>query len=102
MPYYKDAQNGIHFLEDARFANLLPAGAVEITDEEMAVLTAPTAAQRNSQRAAEIAHRLAAIDAESIRALRAKAAGRGRAQDDTKLATLEDEADALRIELASL
>lgn len=38
MPYYKDAQNGIHFLEDARFANLLPAGAREITGAEVSGL----------------------------------------------------------------
>lgn len=53
-------------------------------------------------RIAEIKARLAQIDIESIRALRAKVIGRGKPQDDTKLSTLDDEADSLRAELATL
>jgi len=34
MPYYKDTSNGIHFLDDAVFAYMLPADTVEITDTE--------------------------------------------------------------------
>ncbi|NWB47116.1 MULTISPECIES: tail fiber assembly protein [Pseudomonas] len=34
MPYYKDTNNGIHFLDDAVFAYMLPDGSVEITDAE--------------------------------------------------------------------
>lgn len=44
--------------------------------------------------------RLDQIDIESIRALRAKSVGNGKAADDTKLASLDTEADALRAELA--
>ncbi|WP_248745145.1 tail fiber assembly protein [Pseudomonas sp. MWU12-2037] len=34
MPYYKDANGGVHFLDDALFAYILPEGSVEITDTE--------------------------------------------------------------------
>lgn len=38
MPYYKTPDNALHFLDSAEFENLLPAGAVQITDEEAQVL----------------------------------------------------------------
>lgn len=41
MPYFKDTENKLHFLDDASFAYLLPTGSVQITDEEYAELTAP-------------------------------------------------------------
>lgn len=44
MPYFKDKSDKVHFLEDATFVHLLPAGSVEITDEEAAQLQAPDAA----------------------------------------------------------
>ena len=34
MPHYKDYNNQVHFIESGEFINLLPAGCVEITDEE--------------------------------------------------------------------
>ena len=34
MPYFKDTQNNLHFLDDAQFIYLLPEGSLEITDEE--------------------------------------------------------------------
>lgn len=34
MPHFKDTNNGVHFLDDALFAYLLPEGCVEITNEE--------------------------------------------------------------------
>lgn len=34
MPKYKDPQNNVHHLDDESFAHLLPAGCVQITDEE--------------------------------------------------------------------
>ena len=49
-----------------------------------------------------IMSRLAQIDIDSVRALRAKATGKGKPQDDDKLTALEDEATALRTELAGL
>jgi len=38
MPHYKDLNNGLHFLDDASFAHLLPEGCVEITDAEAEAL----------------------------------------------------------------
>ena len=46
--------------------------------------------------------RLLEIDLESIRPLRAKAYGTSTPEDDAKLAALEQEAGALRVELAGL
>jgi hypothetical protein len=40
MPHYKDLDNKLHFLDDASFAHYLPAGCVEITEEE-AIALAP-------------------------------------------------------------
>jgi hypothetical protein len=34
MPHYKDINNQTHFLDDSAFEYLLPAGCVQITDEE--------------------------------------------------------------------
>ena len=31
---YKDLENNLHFLDSAEFEHLLPAGCVQITDEE--------------------------------------------------------------------
>lgn len=42
MLYFKDKTNGVHCLDDAAFAHLLPEGCVEITDEEAAALQKPT------------------------------------------------------------
>ena len=38
MPSYKDADNKIHWLDDPVFANLLPLGSIEITEQEAADL----------------------------------------------------------------
>ena len=53
-------------------------------------------------RAKEIMQRLAQIDVDSIRALRAKMIGNGKAADDTRLSELDDEATSLRTELAAI
>ncbi len=66
------------------------------------VIPAPLAQSPAQRRAGEIRARLAAIDMDSIRALRAKSAGKGKSADDTKLAALDAEADTLRAELAAL
>lgn len=34
MPYYKDTENKLHFIDDAQYEYLLPAGSVQITDAE--------------------------------------------------------------------
>lgn len=52
-------------------------------------------------RITEIQQRLTQIDQESIRAMRSKQLNRGKPADDTKLTALDDEADALRVELTT-
>lgn len=56
----------------------------------------------NERRIQEIKQRLAEIDTESIRPLRATVDGSATEFDTLKLAALEQEATALRTELASL
>jgi hypothetical protein len=38
MPYYKAPDNSPHFLESEEFFNLLPAGCVEINEQEAQIL----------------------------------------------------------------
>lgn len=61
-----------------------------------------TAEDAKQARTAEIKSRLLEIDLESVRPLRAKAYGTSTPEDDAKLAALEQEAEALRAELAGL
>lgn len=35
MPYYKDPQNNIHFLESVEFESVLPEGCTPIADEDV-------------------------------------------------------------------
>ena len=60
MPYFKDKSGGLHFLDDAAFAYLLPEDSVEITDAEAAQIQAPTIEQSE-------AHKWEAIKAERDR-----------------------------------
>lgn len=60
------------------------------------------AAREGRLRAAEIARRFAAIDRERIRPLAAIAAGTAADEDRSRLAALEQEAQALRAELAEI
>lgn len=38
MPHYKSPDNKVHFLESSAFQHLLPAGCVQITDDEAEAL----------------------------------------------------------------
>lgn len=62
MPHFKDSNGGLHFLENAAFQNLLPAGCIEITDAEAeairAVALAPTQEQIEAQFTTAIQKRL--------------------------------------------
>ena len=40
MPHYKDLNNSLHFLDSTEFEHMLPAGCVQITDEETDVIRA--------------------------------------------------------------
>lgn len=54
MPYYKDTENKLHWLDDAGYEYLLPAGSVQITDEEAESLRPqPPALTYRDLRAAE-------------------------------------------------
>lgn len=65
MPHYKDPSNGLHFLDSADFAHLLPAGCVEIPGEEAAALSAPPASTPEQIAAERTANRAAAYRDES-------------------------------------
>lgn len=58
MPHYKTPDNALHFLDDAAYEHLLPAGAIQITDEEADALrpgpvpTVPQVVSRFQARAA--------------------------------------------------
>lgn len=58
--------------------------------------------RENRLRAAEIARRFAEIDRERIRPLAAIVAGIGSDEDKSRLKALEEEAAALRLELAGM
>lgn len=34
MPHYKDTKNKLHWIDDAAYEHFLPAGSVQITEEE--------------------------------------------------------------------
>jgi hypothetical protein len=103
MPHFKDTSGALHFLEDLDFAHILPAGCVQLTQAEediyAASLTAPpTPAQIKAARQSEIRAELRAIDERKVRATTdALLLG-----DSTRLQALEDQAVALRSELAAL
>lgn len=69
---------------------------------QIVAIPEPTPEEINEQRKQEIYARLNAIDTESLRPLRAIARGTATDYDTEKLKALEDEAVALRQELASL
>lgn len=72
-------------------------------DELEAKETDQERAERESRlRAAEIARRFAEIDRERIRPLAAIVAGLGTDEDKSRLKALEEEAAALRVELAGM
>ena len=50
MPQYKDTNSRVHFLDDVQYEYLLPAGCVQITDEEAAILSAPLPPTPQQQR----------------------------------------------------
>lgn len=40
MPHYKDAQNKLHWIDSSKHESYLPAGCIQITDEQAAVIQA--------------------------------------------------------------
>ncbi|WP_290922028.1 hypothetical protein [Halodesulfovibrio sp.] len=62
----------------------------------------PTETELVQQRIAEIQQQLTANDLASVRPLRAKVAGTATAEDEARLVELEEQAQALRAELAEV
>lgn len=105
--HFKDENNLLHFLSDEDIANggmaYLPACCVEITDEEAdAIRAAHLVEALGATRSVEIKARLAQIDLDSVRPLRAILANTAAQQDRNKLEALDAEAAILRAELAAL
>lgn len=98
MPYYKDKNGGVHYLDSAEFENYLPDGCVSISDVEAADLLKPTADQIKQARIAEIDLALLEIDKRRARAL-SDAILTG---DKTYAQSLEDQAVPLRAERKTL
>ena len=93
---------GVTIKQAAEAMGLAPGTWREISESEAAELQKPTPEEIAAARRPEILGRLAAIDAESVRPLRAKVSGTSTPEDDATLAALEQEAGALRVELAGL
>ena len=54
MPYYKDLNDRLHFLDSIEHSHLLPEGCIQLTDEEAApLLPAPPVPTYKELRAAE-------------------------------------------------
>lgn len=50
MPFYKDTENKVHFMDSHGFEHLLPAGSTKITDDDAAALQKPTADQAKASK----------------------------------------------------
>ena len=50
MPYFKDSNNALHFLDSEEFEHLLPTGSVPITDAEAVEMQKPTATQAKAEK----------------------------------------------------
>jgi hypothetical protein len=53
MPHYKDTENKLHWLDSAEYESYLPAGCVQITDEEADALRPKVELTYAQKRAAE-------------------------------------------------
>lgn len=102
MHYFKDSQNQIFAYDDKQVAQGCGEDLTPITEAEKDFLLAPTPEQLKQQRISEIHARLAQIDSESVRPLRAINAGTQTQFDTDRLAELDAEAETLRQELAEL
>jgi len=93
MPFYKDKNNGVHVLEDAAFAYMLPIGCVEITDDEAAVLQAPPPPSAQEL----VTQQIAALEADSSKPRRQREAILG--IDNGWLAGIDAQIATLRAKL---
>ena len=93
MPYFKDTNSKLHFLDDAGFAHRLPVGCVEISDDEAAVLQAPTPLAEDEI----IKQQIAKLEADSSKPRRQREAILG--IDNGWLADVNEQIAALRAKL---
>ncbi|MFA9396501.1 MAG: hypothetical protein ACERJ1_17595 [Halodesulfovibrio sp.] len=99
--YVQDMRGTKYYMSDGsedeitEIEGLLPEGA-SLTKPE------PTEAKKVKQRITEIQQKLTVNDLASVRPLRAKVAGTATEFDDARLVELEEQAQALRTELATL
>lgn len=105
MPYFKDQDGGLFWLDAQDVDGWKGQDWQQIEEAEADTIRA--AKVQPVPRADVIRARLASIDAESVRALRATVAATAKGKpapafDANKLETLETEAAALRAELATL
>lgn len=105
--YFKDKKGQLHFLSGDDIANggmqFLPDGCIKITDEDaIFIRSEQEKAESIATRSDQIKSRLAQIDIDSVRPLRAIAAGFSTQYDVDKLASLDEEAAILRAELAGI
>lgn len=100
MPHFKDTQNNLHFLDDASFSHLLPAGCVEITQAEADVILNPpkTLAELNAESNSIILTKIAELEAQQARPIREIALG-DTTYAVTKLQSLNNQIAALRAQL---
>lgn len=99
--YVQDMRGTKYYMSDGsedeitEIEGLLPEGA-SLTKPE------PTESEKIKQRITEVQQHLATNDLASVRPLRAKVAGTATEFDDARLVELEEQAQVLRAELATL
>jgi len=102
MKYFKNTNNEIFAYDDEQISQGYGADLTPITETEKAEILAPSPAQLKESRVSEIKARLLIIDQESIRPLRAIAAGTQTDFDTKKINDLETERAALVAEMVQL
>lgn len=102
MPHFKDKSGGLFWLDDGDVDGWKSQEWQGVSEGEAEAIREDIRADMPVDRRSQIAARMAQIDAESIRALRAVARGKAVKADADKLGALETEAEALRMELAAM
>jgi len=104
MKFYKDENNKAWAYEDNVKDEQIKNGLVSITEVEFNAIANPplTQEQLDALRVKEIDTRLSQIDTESVRPLRAINNGTSTQYDIDKLTALDNEAETLRTERATL
>lgn len=100
--HFKDNLNNIYYFDSYQQMEKFNPGLVEISETVKDDLLKPTAEQLKEKRIAEIKTRLKEIDLESIRPLRAIAAGSAVQADTDKINALDAERGTLATELDGL